>query len=171
MTAARAAPPPPPPGPGRRAAVPGAARRGPRLRLGCGCGLGVGGAGAAGLRRRASPRSIGLLGRRRAGRSTSRPRWWSATTSTRAGEAVRRRVRPALRRRRSDARRRAEFTGRVDRPSRRSTSYDVGEVEHRSTTSRVPVDVTYADGGTDAAAVRAGAGQRTGELEVCGVDG
>ena len=64
---------------------------------------------------------------------------------------------------------RSQFEARVAAEPRIS-SYQVGEFNTASGDYRVPVDVTYADGGTDTLQVSLAQNSGTGQFEVCGVE-
>jgi hypothetical protein len=64
---------------------------------------------------------------------------------------------------------RSQFEARVSAEPRIS-SYRVGEFSTTSNDLRVPVDVTYADGGTDTLQVSLAQNTGTGQFEVCGVE-
>jgi hypothetical protein len=64
---------------------------------------------------------------------------------------------------------RSQFEARISAEPRIS-SYRVGELDLESSDYQVPVDVTYADGGTDTLQVSLAQNSGTGRFEVCGVE-
>ena len=160
------APPPPPPGPGVHPPFPAPPTEGRNRRIGTSLGLaggalvlacGGGVAAAVGLvtvTSRALNEQVHVVVRD----------YLDDVRAKRYNEAYDEQCQQA-----KDRESRAEFAGRVAEEDP-IASYRIGDISLTSLNQSVPVDVTYADGGTGQLYVSLGQNPQTGRYQVCGVE-